>query len=182
MKTKHLIVYAIIVGILAGVVTLVTDFLQSVGFIATGASLTFVTFVCWATYFLYGANLKGGVSGWLSMIPGIIGAIIIYVVTGFLAGAGLNFAYIALPLGVVVGVIFMLLCEKLPIGNNVAAIFVGAGLFFGIMGTPDAGATGYLMVGIGELVYGALGLLAGYLTIAIAGMVTKNKAPSDKAE
>lgn len=49
---------------------------------------------------------------------------------------------------------------------------MGAALYFAIMGTP-AGAKGYLIVAVGELAYGALGLLAGYLTIAISSAVRK---------
>ena len=174
MKPGKLIVYAILVGILAGVVTLITNVLQGAGIIATGASLTFVTFVCWASYFLYGADPKGGINGWLSMIPGTICAIFIYLCVGWFAGAGMDVPYVALPLGVVVGVVLMCLCEKLPKGNNVAAVFVGAGLFFGIMGAPDASAKGYLLVAIGELLYAALGLFAGFLTVKISVAVQGN--------
>lgn len=172
MKFGKLIVYALLVGALAGVVTLVTNVMQNFGFVATGASFTFVTFVSWSTYFLYGATPKGAIAGWLSMIPGVVSAVVIYVCTGIFAGIGLSVPYLALPLGVVVGVILMCLCEKLPVGNNVAAVFVGAGLFFGAMGAPAAAETGYVMVGAGVLVYAALGLIAGFFTIKINGLVT----------
>ena len=69
------------------------------------------------------------------MIPGVICAIVIYVCTGAFIGMGMDFAYVALPLAVVVGVVLMCLCEKIPKANNVAAVFVGAGLFFGTMQT-----------------------------------------------
>lgn len=169
---KKLFIYSVLVGILAGVVVLLTDVLQTYGFISSDAGLTFVTFACWASYFLYGATPKGALQGWASMIVGIICAIIIYVLTDVLAGQGLNVAYIALPAAVVVGVILMCMGEKLPYGNNVAAMFVGAALFFAIMGTP-AGGRGYVWVAVGELVYGALGLFSGYLTIQISSKVRK---------
>jgi len=126
MKTSKLVVYSILIGILAGIVTLLTDTLQASGIISTGGSLTFVSFI-------------------------------------------------ALPLGVIVGVILMCLGEKLPIGNNVAAIFLSAGIFFGLMGTKEIGAKGYLVVGIGELLYGAIGLTAGYFTVQISKYVSKNE-------
>lgn len=169
---KKLIIYSVLVGILAGVITLVTDVLQVNGFISSDTGLTFITFACWATYFLYGANPKGAVQGWTSMIVGIICAIIIYLLTDVLAGQGLNVAYIALPVAVIVGVILMCVGEKLPFGNNVAAMFVGAALYFATMGTPAA-AKGYAWVAVGELVYGALGLFSGYLTIQISEKVRK---------
>lgn len=167
---KKLLLYSIATAVLAGVVTLITDILQNLGFISNSTGLTFVTFACWATYFLYGGTAKAAVQGWTSMIVGIISAVIIYVLTGIFAGMGWNVGYIALPVAVFVGVIIMCMSEKLPYGNNVAAIFMGAALYFAIMETAAA-ETGYLMVAIGELVYGAIGLLAGYLTIVISQKV-----------
>jgi len=164
---KKLISYSILIGILAGVVTLLTDVLQGIGFISTETGLTFVTFACWATYFLYGATAKDAMQGWASMVVGIICAVVIYAITSLLAGAGLDVAYLALPLAVAAGVFLMCMGEKIPYANNVAAIFVGAALFFAIMGT-SAAAGGYLVVAIGELVYGALGLIAGYLTVWVS--------------
>lgn len=161
---KKLVSYSIVIGILAGVVTLLTDVLQGADFISADAGLTFVTFASWACYFLFGSNVKGAVQGWCSMIVGIVCAIIIYVLTGVFAGMGWDVPMAALPVAVVVGVILMCLGEKIPYANNVAAIFIGAALYFAIMGTPAA-AKGYAMVAIGELVYAALGLAAGYLTI-----------------
>lgn len=169
---KKLVIYSVLVSILAGIVTLITDIMQINGFISNEAGLTFVTFACWATYFLYGAEIKPAVQGWASMIVGIVCAIIIYVLTNTFAGMGWDVSYLALPVAVVVGVILMCLGEKVPYANNVSAIFMGAALYFAIMGTP-AGAKGYLIVAVGELAYGALGLLAGYLTIAISSDVRK---------
>ncbi len=60
---KKLLIYAVLVGILAGAVTLVTDILQGAGFISTAAGLTFVTFACWASYFLFGADPKAALKG-----------------------------------------------------------------------------------------------------------------------
>jgi len=164
-------IYTILTAVLSIFVVMLTDFLQNAGFIASGASLTFVTFSSWAAYFLFGANPKSAAAGWLSMILGTVGAIIIYVSATLLAGTGMNFPYLALPLGVAVGVVAMLLFGRLPIANNVAAIFLGAGLFFGTMGAPDAATKGYFLVAVGELVYAAIGLFAGFLTIAISNAV-----------
>ncbi|MEE0418831.1 MAG: DUF1097 domain-containing protein [Lachnospiraceae bacterium] len=167
---KKLLIYAVLVGILAGAVTLVTDILQGAGFISTAAGLTFVTFACWASYFLFGADPKAALKGGVSMIVGIICAIIIYVLTNAFAGLGWNVGYAALPVAVIIGVILMCAAEKLPYANNVAAIFMGAALYFAIMGTPAAEG-GYALVAAGELVYGALGLFSGYLTIMISKKV-----------
>jgi hypothetical protein len=173
MKFGKYLIYAVLTAILSVFVVILTDFLQNIGFIASGASLTFVTFCSWAAYFLLGANPKAAIAGWLSMILGTIGAIIIYVVATMLGGTGMNFPYLALPLGVGVGVVIMILFGRLPAANNVAAIFLGAGLFFGTMGAPDAASKGYILVAVGELIYAAIGLAAGYLTILISNAVAK---------
>ncbi len=162
-----LICYSLATAVLAGGVTLITDILQNMGFISNSTGLTFIAFVCWATYFLYGATVNAAVQGWASMIIGIVCAIIIYILTGVFAGFGWNVSYVALPVAVVVGVFLMCAGEKVPYANNVAAIFVGAALYFAIMGT-SAAEKGYAIVAIGELVYGALGLIAGYITVSFS--------------
>jgi hypothetical protein len=174
MKFDKLLIYALGVAILAGIVDLITNLMQGAGFIATDASMTFVTFICWASYFLFGCNLKGAWAAWLSFIPGILAAIAMFELVGVFAGAGMDVATLAIPIAVFILVIFMILFEKVPYFNNVAAIFLGTGIFFGLMGTPAIGAKGYLMVGIGELVYAAIGLIAGWLTIQINTAVSKS--------
>lgn len=169
---KKLVIYSILVAILAGVVTLITDLLQANDIISVDAGLTFVTFACWASYFLYGADPKGALKGGASMIVGLVCAIIIYVFTNIFADMGWNVSYLALPAAVVIGVVLMCLGEKIPYANNVAAIFMGAAMYFAIMGT-SAGSKGYVIAALGEILYGALGLLAGYLTVAISSKVRK---------
>lgn len=167
MKAGKMVFYAVSIAVLAGLVTLLTDLLQMGGIITTDASLTFVTFICWAAYFLFGADLKGAWSGFLGLIVGIIAAILMFVLVGVFAGMGLSVGIVAIPLAVIILVIFMLLCEKLPYFNNVAAIFLGTGIFFGLMGTPNIAAKGYFVVLLGELFYAAIGFAAGWLTIKI---------------
>ncbi len=178
MKTGKLVVYAVIVAALAGIVTLITDVMQAAGIITTDASLTFITFICWATYFVFGANLKGAWSAFLGFIVGIVAAILMFVLAGQFAGMGMNVGLVAIPLAVFILVIFMLLAEKLPYFNNVAAIFLGTGMFFGLMGTPAIGATGYGTVFLGELIYAAIGFAAGWLTVWIRGAVERSGATS----
>ncbi len=167
MKFDKLFFYAVCVSALAGLVDLFTNLLQGAGIITTDASLTFITFICWASYFLFGANLKGAWNAFLGFIVGIIAAILMFVFVGIFAGAGLNVSIIAIPLAVFILVIFMLLCEKVPYFNNIAAIFLGTGMFFGLMGTPAVGVKGYITVAFGELLYAAIGFAAGWITIAI---------------
>lgn len=181
MKFGKLFFYAVCVSVLAGFVDLFTNLLQGAGIIANDASLTFITFICWASYFLFGANLKGAWSAFLGFIVGIVAAILMFVFVGVFAGAGLNVSIIAIPFAVFILVIFMLLCEKAPYFNNVAAIFLGTGMFFGLMGTPAIGAKGYLTVAFGELLYAAIGFAAGWLTIAIRVAIEKMGSKSQEA-
>jgi len=164
---KKLFVSSIIIGILAGFIMLITNFLQSSGFISNDASLTFVTFIAWSCYFFSGGTPKDAVISWLSFVVGIICAIIIFICSDLFSFTGMNTAYIALPLAVVVGVILMCLAERLPFGNRVPSVYLGAATFFGLMGIPAVSEKGFLIVGIGELVYAIFGLVAGYLTVTI---------------
>ena len=173
MKTEKLVLYAVCVAALAFLVDLITNIIQSTGFITPDSSLTFVTFIVWAAYFLFGASPKGAVSGFLGIFAGVLAAIAIYVLVGIFAGVGMNVGLLAIPLAVFTLVIFMLLLEKAPYFNNVAAVFLGTGVFFGLMGTPAIAEAGYGMVLVGEMVYAAIGLFAGWLTIQIRQAVDK---------
>lgn len=180
MKTEKLVIYAVLVAALAFIVDLFTNVIQSTGFVTPDASLTFVTFIVWAAYFLFGASPKGAVSGFLGIFAGILAAIAMFVLVGKFAGAGMDVGLLAIPLAVFILVIFMLLLEKAPYFNNVAAVFLGTGVYFGLMGTPAIAATGYWTVMAGELVYAAIGLVAGWLTILIRVAVDKPAKESAK--
>lgn len=167
MNFKRFFVLQIAIGALAGLVMLITNLMQVSGFITTEAGLTFVTFISWSCYFFSGSTPKDAFISWCSFIVGIVCAIIIFVCNTILSGFGINSVYVGLPLAVVVGVILMDYGEKLPFGNRVSAIYLGAATYFGMMGIPSVASQGYFMVGVAELVYAALGLVAGYLTIVI---------------
>ncbi len=179
MKMGKMLLYAVAIALLAAVVTLITDVLQGAGIITTAGSLTFITFISWASYFVFGANLKGAWSAFLGIIVGIVAAILMFVLVTQFAGQGMNVGIVAIPLAVFILVIFMLLCEKVPYFNNVAAIFLGTGMFFGLMGTPEIGAKGYTLVFLGELLYVAIGFAAGWLTVAIRVAFEKSGSSAD---
>lgn len=168
MSMKKLLISSVIIGILAGLVMLMTNVLQTAGFISTEASLTFVTFIAWSCYFFSGGTPRDAVISWLSFVVGIVCAVIIFVCSDLITGAGVNTTYIALPLAVVIGVILMCLAERLPFGNRVPSVYLGAATFFGLMGIPSVAAKGFLTVAVGELVYAVFGLVAGYLTVVIS--------------
>ena len=165
MKLSKLIPYAIGVALLAAIVTLITNLIQQTGFVTTNASLTFITFISWASYFVVGANPKDAGRCFLGYVAGIISAILMFLLITEFAGMGIDVAIIAIPLAVFIVAIFMCLLEKVPGFNLIAAVFMGTGMFFGLMGTPAIAEQGYLVVGIGMLAYCFLGLLAGWVTV-----------------
>lgn len=173
MSARRFFVLQLAIGAFAGLIMLVTNIMQIVGFITPNAGLTFVTFIAWACYFFSGCTPKDAFLSWTSFGVGAVCAVIIFVCNTFLAGLGINVMYIALPIAVMIGVIFMDYGEKLPFGNRVAAIYLGAATYFGMMGIPAVAEQGYLKVGIAEMVYAALGFAAGYLDIAIINKFSK---------
>lgn len=180
MNMRRFFVLQIVIGALAGLVMLITNLMQIAGFVTTEAGLTFVTFIAWSCYFFSGSTPKDAFVSWCSFAVGIVCAIFIFVCNTFLSNMGINSMYVALPLAVMIGVMLMDYSEKLPFGNRVSAIYLGAATFFGMMGIPSVAAQGYIMVGVAELVYAALGLVAGYLTVVIMDRFAA-KTPVSKA-
>lgn len=182
MKTEKLLIYAVSIAALAGIVDMVTNVMQASGIVSTTTSLTFITFICWASYFLFGASPKGAISGFLGFTIGIISAILMFVLAGIFIGKGMDVNTLGIPLAVFVVVIFMCLFEKVPYFNNVAAIFLGTGMFFGLMGIPDLATKGFGIVAAGELIYAALGFVAGWLTIVIRIAIEKSGSQPEAAQ
>jgi len=174
MTGKKMFCYALLTAVLAGVVTLITWQMNGWPCAALGQPVTYISFISWAAYFLFGANIKGAINAFCSMIPGIIAAILMFVLS-------IAFGFVpwwAVPLAVVIVVIPMMYVDKVKIINNVAAEFMGTGLYFSL---SAAGAfTGftvgqYALVGITELLYVAIGFAAGWVTIQFNIMCSKMK-------
>jgi len=167
MKAKNLLVYAVLTAILAGLVTLVTW--QMNGWpSAAGQPVTYITFVAWAAYFLFGADIKGAVKALSSMVAGVVAAILMFVLSIAFGFDGFG-PWWVVPLAVAIPVVPMCFGEKVKIINNVAAIFMGTGLYFSL---SAAGAFGdeytlktYAIVGLTTLLYIAIGFAAGWITI-----------------
>jgi hypothetical protein len=181
MNPKALLPYSVLTGVLAGVVTLVTW--QMGGFLVTGGTpLTYISFCAWAAYFLFGAAPKPALHAFSSIAFGIVAAILIFVVA-------IAFGFVpwwAVPVAVAILVVFMMWLEKVPPASNVAAVFLGTGLYFSLSaaGVFQGKFTlqNYVTVGIVELIYVAIGFIAGWLTILLAGWCTARFAPSDASK
>lgn len=173
MTVKKQLVYAFLTAILAGVITYVTQALSGWPISACeGNGLTYICFICWACYFVCGCNVKGAINWFISMAAGVVAGILMFVLTFEFVGA---MGYLlAVSVAVVILVVFMMFYDRVKL--NGAGVFVGTGLFFslnaaGALTTFTLGD--YLLVGGTELLYGLIGLAAGWLTIKFAGLVTK---------
>jgi len=173
MSLPRYLIYAVIISLLATLVVISTVLMD--GWPTAGVGmLTFVTFITWACYFLFGANPKDAAKALLSMIVGIIFAIIIFLLSGALGALG----FWALPVAVFIVVIFMLLCGRVPHINNIPAIFIGAGIFFSLASANalTGGEIPHFLLAAGtQLFYTILGFVAGWLTIVVSGLLTKKE-------
>lgn len=173
MTVKKQFVYALLTAILAGIITYVTQALSGWPIPACeGNGLTYICFICWACYFVCGCNVKGAINWFISMAVGIVAGILMFVLT--FAFTGTMGYLLAVSVAVTILVIFMMFYDRVKLSG--AGVFVGTGLFFSL---NAAGALttftfgDYLLVGGTELLYGLVGLVAGWLTIKFAGLVTK---------
>ena len=154
---------ALLVFLLISIDQLICKFMP----IGADKGLVYVAFVAWAVYFLSGGTVNGGIGAAIGYVFGIAFSILIMLLAGALSSLG----FFAVPLGAMIVIFFVLYIEKLPKYNALAASFVAAGCFFGIMTyIPDAT---FCKATIIELVYGALGLVFGWITIAGKSLVIK---------
>lgn len=164
MKTKNYVIYVVLVALLAGIVDLFTNVLEAAKVFnptENPISLTFVSFVAWALYFVVGANVTGAAKAFVSMLFGAVAAVFMFILS---IAFGLS-PWWAIPLAVFIVVLFMVPLEKLKF-INLAAVFAGTGLFFAADGQlttytiPD-----YATCVAAEMLYILIGLVAGWLTI-----------------
>jgi hypothetical protein len=185
---NHLVQWAFPIAVIAALVQVVDQLLvktKIVGPIKSGGG--WIAFQAWAIYFLGGSVLiggpsEGGVNGGLgafvAYVLAIIGSIAIFELGGVFSKLG--FWATPLSLLILVTIIIYLMIAPWPF-CYVPALFVGAGVFFGIMsyfpqipGSFPEGASkwsNYLSAAVGELVYCLVGLAAGWLTVFTAGVI-----------
>lgn len=129
MKKSTYFIFAVYVGIQSFLLQLVDQLIGSKIVDGGHSGFVFVAFQAWALYFLLGSSLKGGVKGFCGYALGIIFAVIMIVVAGVFAAAGI----LALPITALIVVPFMMYFEFAPwCLRDTAAFFIGAGAFFGI--------------------------------------------------
>lgn len=177
------IVGPIIVAVLACVMQAIDQFLAAntiVGSLLAGGG-SWIGFAAWACYFLGGCNVKGGVKAFLAWAVGILASILIMVLGGVFSG-GLGFW--GVPVAVLLVVIPVICLEKTDWFGFVPALFVGAGIYFGVMGyiagTVAAPFTGNFWAFFAvEMFYCVFGLVWGWLTIVLRGAWDKKCAAAE---
>jgi hypothetical protein len=133
--------------------------------IPEGRTFGWVTFQAWAMYFLAGSTVKGGIRTFLAYVIGLLSAIIIMNLAGALSSTG----FWMVPIAVLIMVILMCSMERASSYINfVPAIFVSSAVLFAFAqiysGNTLTDLTNY---SITILVYCAIGMVLGYITIAI---------------
>jgi hypothetical protein len=128
----------------------------------------YLALVSWAVFFLSGATPKGGIDTALGYVIGVIFPIVIVLLAGALSSIG----FFAVPVAAMVVIFFVLLLEKLPKFNVLAACLCGAGCYLGFMTyvLPEEsfGTTACVM-----LLYSFMGLAFGWITVVGKGLVAK---------
>jgi len=143
-----------------------------------GMDMMWIAFQAWAVYFVVGCTPLNGLKAWIGYLTGILASIAIIKLMGMpgikdlptLGGMNLGMA-----LAVFIVVIPAIMSENLK--NMVPALFIGSGAFFASLGHAQlasalaaANATGcqttqFLYAAQTELIYCALGLSFGFITV-----------------
>ena len=164
LKSSQLAVISCCLALQAFILVVLNAFIP----ILAGADYIWIAFQAWAVYFLAGCSPKGGIKAFIGYATGIAASIAIIELIGMLSflpsPAGINFA---MALAVFIVVIPAIMSEAFK--NMIPALFIGSGAFFGLSGLMHGeGLTGWELhfaVARVELVYCAVGLLFGYITV-----------------
>jgi hypothetical protein len=161
LKNSQLMVVSCGLALQAFILVLINPFVAKVA----GTDAIWVAFQAWAVYFLAGCNIMGGVKAWIGYATGIaasIGIILLMGAPGISSLPTVSGMNIAMAVAVFIVVIPAIMSENFK--NMVPALFIGSGAFFGLSAIMGAEAS-FMDVTRAELVYCALGLLFGFITV-----------------
>lgn len=161
MKEKNYIWIALFIGLQACVIQVIDQLLCAYVSPVGNFGFGWIAFQAWAMYFLSGCNIKGAVKSSIGYFIGIVASIAIIVMAGKLGVLG----FWATPITLLVLVPIVMHVDQGPeLIAYSAAVFVGAGVYFGFMTyVPGASFAGALVT---EMIYCVLGLSFGYITVS----------------
>ncbi len=159
---KKFVMIPVMIGVLALLIQAIDQWLSPIMQPSGNSGFSWISFQAWATYFLAGANVKGGIKTLLAYAAGIAGSIVIMLLGGALTP---SLAFWGVPVAVGVIAFAVIFLEKVEWLSLIPALFIGAGAFFAFMSYVP-GAT-FTNATITEIVYCAMGLVFGYITVSL---------------
>lgn len=162
MSLKQFAIIPIIIGILAFGIQIVDQLVAPFMPPAGNVGFSWICFQSWAVYFFSGCTLKGGIKAFISYGLGIIVSILIMIMGGAMTPA---LGFFAVPLAVGIMACAAIFLERNDWTSCIPALFIGAGAFFAFMNYIP-GAT-FTNAGLTIMVYCFIGLLFGFITIAL---------------
>ncbi len=160
MKFSKFIIIPIMIAALAATLQIIDQLIPQLAF-NEWSGFGWVAFQAWAMYFLAGCTVKGAVRTFIGYLVGCGASIAIMAFGGALVEYVGGFW--AVPASLMVLVIPVICLERVPWLDFVPAIFVGAGVFFGMMSYVD-GAT-FCKAFTVEMIYCVIGLVFGFVTV-----------------
>ena len=175
LSHKQLFVVSCGLGLQAAILVLINGFMPK---LTNGMDMMWIAFQAWAVYFVVGCTPLNGLKAWLGYLSGIIASIAIIKIMGApgikeLPNVGpMN---LAMALAVFLVVIPAIMSENFK--NMVPALFIGSGAYFASLGHASLDAslqaanatacetTKFLYAAQCELIYCALGLSFGFITV-----------------
>jgi len=165
LKNSQLMVISCGLALQAFILVLLNAFIPTLA----GTDAIWISFQAWAVYFLAGCTPTGGIKAWIGYATGVAASIAIIELMGapgiksLPTVGGMN---LVMAVAVFIVVIPAIMSENLK--NMVPALFIGSGAFFGLSGLmvdAEGNGAGHLAVARAELVYCAVGLTFGYITV-----------------
>jgi len=175
LSHKQLFVVSCGLALQAAILVLINGVLPA---LTHGMDMMWIAFQAWAVYFVVGCTAMNGFKAWIGYLTGIIASIAIIKLMGMPGIAGLpkvGGMNLAMAGAVFIVVIPAIMSENIK--NMVPALFIGSGAFFASLNhsaladsLQAANATGcqttqFLYAAQTELIYCALGLAFGYITV-----------------
>lgn len=170
MNIKQFAVIPVMIAILACILQIIDQLLVGAKIFHPEGNNGFgwISFQAWAMYFIAGCTVKGGARSLMGYILGILASIAIMNLAGVL-GMG----FMSAPIAILIVVIPVIFLERAPeLFNFVPAIFVGAGVYFGFMNYVSGDC--FIQAGVTEVAYCVIGLIFGWVTVALRGAYEKS--------